>query len=884
MMYRVVLFLFLPFLFLSRLAFANTPPAAPVIVEPALELQALNGADVHMVTAPFVDVDGDAHRCSDWEIREGDAVVWSAPCAEGAQKLHIHLGDGVFSGSHAGLLELRADSRFTLRVRHRDSSGDPQTEWSSWTSRDFRTVIPTPVAPLRLDGVLTDPAPRWTSGDADVVLPAGASLDLETVDGDSMLHIDESGSYAKSQVAKVIVRLRLTFGSGEETLPPSELSLEDSRGEAHTLYLPAITPDSKGARFFFWVSANGSTHAAAELDRAPDFSRIARGAPVPWDVERGFRAEIFASGFELPVALVAVPHPGSEPDSPYLYVAELYGSVKVVTRSGEVRDFARGLLNFDPHDSIPGSGERGLGGITIDPANGDLIVSGIYKPDPAAPKISPRVLRLQSDDGGYTAARVIPLIEFPNDEAVPSHQISNVIFGPDDKLYVHVGSTYSFAAREINNIDGKILRMNRDGSAPPDNPFYNAGDGINATDYVYAYGFRNPFGGAWRIADGQFYEVENGPSVDRMAVVTAGRNYLWDDTDASMRNYALYNWETSVAPVQIAFTEPERFNGSGFPAAKQRSAFVTESGATWASGPQKFGKRISEFPLGLDGSLLAPPTALAEYNGSGKATAAGLAAGPDGLFFTDLYKDWGQTSPFDAGANVFRIRWTGFAESSARFLTPSTVALTDRSDVPDSGSVVWDFGDGTGSTERNPVHQYQQSGTYLIWQTVVGAHDIIRKAKPVFAGADSPELVAAYYDNEQSTIPRAIQIENALAFDWTEGAPPPTVPSHGFAAWFAVDVKPRFTETYRFTIHSRDRVRLLLDGKVLIDAWDPNDQEEHTASIELTAGHAYPLAVQYANASQSAPSLRVVWESDNQSQLVVPYSTGIPKRRAVGVP
>ena len=28
-----------------------------------------------------------------------------------------------------------------------------------------------------------------------------------------------------------------------------------------------------------------------------------------------------------------------------------------------------------------------------------------------------------------------------------------------------------------------------------------------------------------------------------------------------------------------------------------------------------------------------------EYNGSGRATAVGLASGPDGLYFTDLYKD-----------------------------------------------------------------------------------------------------------------------------------------------------------------------------------------------------------------------------------------------------
>src|SRR6202008_4980291 len=138
----------------------------------------------------------------------------------------------------------------------------------------------------------------------------------------------------------------------------SELSFENSRGETRLVYLPAITLPAQ-SETFFWISNNGGTHAAASVDRTPDFTQIGRGAPVPWTGERGFRAERFASGFELPVSLVAAPHPGDATGSPLLYVAELYGTVKVVTRNGEVRDFAKGLLNFDPRAPIPGLGERG---------------------------------------------------------------------------------------------------------------------------------------------------------------------------------------------------------------------------------------------------------------------------------------------------------------------------------------------------------------------------------------------------------------------------------------------------------------------------------------------------------------------------------------------
>lgn len=872
---------------LAPFAFANTPPAAPVIVEPSMELQALNGADVHMVTAQFADADGGEHRCTDWEIRDVDAVVWSATCAEGPLATHVHLGDGVFSGSHSGASELEAATRFELRVRHRDDSGDSATEWSAWATRRFQTVMPTPVAPMRLREVRTDRAPRWTSNGTsnaeEIVLPPGATLELQTVDGDSLLRFGASDiEPAEPRPSPVVIRLRIAAGETDWVVPASELSFENGNGQPRSIYLPALSLAARG-EVFYWISANGGTHTAAPQDRTPDFTNIARGAPVPWTVERGYRAEVFAAGLELPVSVVAVPNPGDAPDSPFLYVAELYGTVKVVTRGGEVREFAKGLLNFDPRAPIPGNGERGLGGITIDPASGDVIVTAVYQIDPESPWVSPRVLRLQSDDGGRTAARILSIIEFGGDSQAPSHQISNVTFGPDGKLYVHVGSSFSWIAQDLNTTDGKILRINGDGSAPPDNPYYDAADGITPKDYIFALGFRNPFGGAWRFADQSLYEVENGPATDRLAKVIAGRNYLWDGTDASMRNYAVYNWSLPVAPIQIAFTEPERFNGSGFPEDKLRSAFVTESGATWATGPQEYGKKISEFVIGPDESLVSGPTTFAEYNGSGKATAAGLVAGTDGLYFTDLYRDYGQSSPLDAGANVIRIRWVGFADFTSRFERSSTIAFTDQSDVPDAESVSWDFGDGTTSSERNPVHSYQETGTYVIRQTVAGPRGTVTQARRVFAGGDAEQVRAEYYEREEDPSPSLVQSEYALHFDWSEGTSGPPLPGEGFAARFAVGVTPRFSETYHFTVRSHDRVRVMLDGNLLVDAWEPDGSGAATGSIALVAGRTYELTVQYVKSSD-APALSVSWDSDSQGTFLVPRSAKAPRRRAVTPP
>jgi hypothetical protein len=277
--------------------------------------------------------------------------------------------------------------------------------------------------------------------------------------------------------------------------------------------------------------------------------------------------------------------------------------------------------------------------------------------------------------------------------------------------------------------------VNLDGTAPPDNPFYVAADGITATDLIYAYGFRNPFGGAWRDADGSHWEVENGPAVDRLAKVVSGRNYLWDGTDASMTNYAAYNWPVAHAPVNVAFVQPSNFSGSGFAADRMDHCFVTESGATYAAGSLENGKRISEFTFDADGNRVSGPIALIEYIGTGRATAVALAAGPDGLYFSDLYKDFGATIPIERGANVLRIRYTGVADFSADVTSGTSglpVAFQDLSDVPAATAWHWQFGDGTASDERNPVHTYAFAGTFDVRLSVTGAGGEAARQKPGF--------------------------------------------------------------------------------------------------------------------------------------------------------
>ena len=92
-------------------------------------------------------------------------------------------------------------------------------------------------------------------------------------------------------------------------------------------------------------------------------------------------------------------------------------------------------------------------------------------------------------------------------------------------------------------------------------------------------------------------------------------------------------------------------------------AFVTESGPTYATGPDPRGKRVVEFAPDAAGNFGEHPHTLVEYTGTGQATAVGLAAGPDGLYFTELYRDQGASSPIDPGARLFRIRYVGTSDA-----------------------------------------------------------------------------------------------------------------------------------------------------------------------------------------------------------------------------
>ena len=99
------------------------------------------------------------------------------------------------------------------------------------------------------------------------------------------------------------------------------------------------------------------------------------------------------------------------------------------------------------------------------------------------------------------------------------HDGGRLRFGPDGKLYAATGDAQNGDnAQNKNGLNGKVLRLNPDGSVPADNPFGN---------YVWSYGHRNPQGLAFD-AQGRLWEQEFGNAImDETNLIVKGGNYGW---------------------------------------------------------------------------------------------------------------------------------------------------------------------------------------------------------------------------------------------------------------------------------------------------------------------------------------------------------------------
>ena len=109
-----------------------------------------------------------------------------------------------------------------------------------------------------------------------------------------------------------------------------------------------------------------------------------------------------------------------------------------------------------------------------------------------------------------------------------AHNGGRLRFGPDGFLYATIGDNHNGPGPQSpTEMRGKLLRVDRDGKAAPGN---NPPAGFDKR--VFAYGFRNPQGIAFRPGSGDVYLSENGPwHSDEVTKVVNGGNGGWDPRD-----------------------------------------------------------------------------------------------------------------------------------------------------------------------------------------------------------------------------------------------------------------------------------------------------------------------------------------------------------------
>ncbi|HET7868701.1 MAG TPA: PQQ-dependent sugar dehydrogenase [Actinomycetota bacterium] len=189
--------------------------------------------------------------------------------------------------------------------------------------------------------------------------------------------------------------------------------------------------------------------------------------------------------------------------------------------TGDVRIIRDGRVLPEPfvHVSVEASAERGLLGIVLHPDFEREPWAYLYYSE--AGGASNRIIRVRAQ--GNTAGEVDPLITLL--PAVTGyHNGGDMAFGPDGKLYAVTGEAHDAErAQDPNDLGGKVLRLDPDGSVPDDNP-------LRPDNPVYALGIRNSFGLCFDPVTGALWETENGPaSDDEVNRIVAGGNYGWPD-------------------------------------------------------------------------------------------------------------------------------------------------------------------------------------------------------------------------------------------------------------------------------------------------------------------------------------------------------------------
>ncbi len=271
---------------------------------------------------------------------------------------------------------------------------------------------------------------------------------------------------------------------------------------------------------------------------------------------------VVTSGLEHPWGIAFLP------DGRAL-VTERPGRLRIVDRSGKASEPLAGV------PAVDAVGQGGLLDVTLDPEfarNQRLYLS--YAEPRGDGKNGTSVARAKLGPMGLEDVTVI----FRQQPAMASrhHFGSRLVFGRDGNLFVTLGDRNSGRdkVQQLDNHIGKVVRIDRDGKAPADNPYRKQ---AGALPEIWSFGHRNIQGAALDPATGDLWTNEHGPKGgDELNHTLGGRNYGWplvtfgmeysgkpvsDKTEAPGLESPVHYWVPSIATSGLAF-----YTGSAIPA------------------------------------------------------------------------------------------------------------------------------------------------------------------------------------------------------------------------------------------------------------------------------------------------------------------------------
>ncbi len=213
------------------------------------------------------------------------------------------------------------------------------------------------------------------------------------------------------------------------------------------------------------------------------------------------------------------------------------GRIFVCQQGGALRVIKNGALLPQPFMTlvVDPAGERGLLGIAFDPNFASNNFLYVYYTVPFEPRHN-RVSRFTANGDVVVPGSETIILELNNLTLASNHNGGALHFGPDGKLYIATGENATTSnSQTLNNMLGKILRINSNGTIPSDNPFFNKATGNNRS--IWAFGLRNPFTFAFQPGTGRMFINDVGQSAwEEINDGIAGSNYGWPETEGSTTN------------------------------------------------------------------------------------------------------------------------------------------------------------------------------------------------------------------------------------------------------------------------------------------------------------------------------------------------------------